>query len=210
MAATETEVVDADRRARTRWLMLGGAASLVLPLLGVFYLHWAETAGGASGSHGEVFEHREGSDSRLVPTQAVALPPVPKRPAAGAAKTAAPASGSSLDFIKPSEELRTKVEEKPPAPAPAPAKPAPAPAPVKKAPAKAAAKVKKGTKPFAHPKLQQTRGFSNFGSSGQSSGAGSGAAAGGTTPNVSELLKNLPPGAENNPQVQQYLKSQGR
>jgi hypothetical protein len=58
------------------------------------------------------------------------------------------------------------------------------------------------------PKLQPSRGFTNFGS-GKRSGAAApqgGSGGGGTE----ELLKNLPPGAADNPQLQEYLKSQGK
>lgn len=216
MPPPEQELSEQERKKKTVWLMAGGAVSLLLPLLGVFYLHWSANAGarGPSGRN-DLFEHREGGDRRLTPSQmAVAAPtgmtpPPSSLPTGG--KTETP-TGSSLDFIKPNDELAAKFAE-PPKTATAPAA-APAVAPAATA-AQAShtapkAKAKKGPKEFTMPKLQPSRGFTNFnsGKKGAATGAAmpQGAAGAG---DAGDLLKNLPPGAENNPQVQEYLKSHG-
>lgn len=207
-----------ERRKRTVWLIAGGAASLLLPLLGAVYLHVSSTAGAAGPSgRNDVFEHRDAGDKRLVPSQAavpvsaLAAPPPSSLPAAGGQTQSA--AGSSLDFIKPGAEMSSKFGDAPKAATATAAAPPPpvvaAPAP---APAAAKAPAKKGKKDFSMPKLQPTRGFSSMGGKGSAAGA-KGAAPGGAPgagADSQDMLKNLPPEAANNPQLQQYLKSQGK
>lgn len=208
MPAPEQELSEQDRKKRTIWLMVGGAASLILPLLGVAYLHWSSIsrAQGPSGRN-DVFERRDGGEKRLTPSQTAvpvsALASPPPSPLTAGGRTGQP-SGSSLDFIKPNGELAAKVAEPPKAAtAPAPAAAPAAAATETPAPAKAASK--KGKKEFSMPKLQPSRGFTNF-SSGKGSGKAAAAPQGGG--DSQDLLKNLPPDAANNPQLQEYLKKQ--
>jgi hypothetical protein len=215
MSAPEQEAVEQIRKKKTVWLMAGGAASLLFPLLGAFYLHWSAGAG-AQGPSGrsDVFERRDGGEKHITPSQTAVpsvgqMAPAPTSLATGAKETPV---GSSLDFIKSNDEMKNKVAVEPPKPATAtaaaPAAPAAAPAaPAAPAPAKTAAKKEK--KEFSMPKLQPSRGFTNFGK-GSSAPAG---AKGGSAPqgaNAQDLMKSLPPGAENDPRVQQYLKQQGK
>ncbi|MBI3565889.1 MAG: hypothetical protein HY079_11875 [Elusimicrobia bacterium] len=209
-----------ERRKRTVWLIAGGAASLLLPLLGAVYLHISSTAGGAGPSgRNDVFERRDAGDKRLVPSQAavpvsaLAAPPPSSLPTAGGQTQAA--VGSSLDFIKPGAEMSSKFGDSPKAAtatAAAPAAPPPAAAAPAPAPAAAKTPAKKGKKEFAMPKLQPTRGFSSMGGKGghaaPAGAAPAGAPAGGG--DAQDLLKNLPHGAADNPQLQQYLKGQGK
>jgi hypothetical protein len=218
MPAPEPEISEQDRKKRTVWLLAGGAASLLLPLLGVFYLHWSATSGaqGPSGRN-DVFERRDGGEKRIMPSQtAVPLavpmtPPPSSLPAGGATERPA---GSSLDFIKSNQEMSAKVNDAPKPAAAAAAPPAPAAAPADAAAPEAAAapaktKTKKGKKDFSMPKLQPSRGFTNF-NSGKAGAAAAKGAPGGAPggADAQDLLKNLPPGAENNPEVQKYLRQQ--
>ncbi len=208
-----------ERRKRTVWLLIGGAASLLLPLLGALYLHLKES-GGADGpsGRGDVFERRDSGEKKLVPSRA-AVPPLTTAtratpPAPGAASRDEPSAGSSLDFVKPGAEMAAKFSDNP-KPAPAGAAATAAPPAVDPAAAPAAASPpaktpgKKGKKDFAMPKLQPGRGFSPMGA--KNSGSRTPAtAAPGAGDDAQDLLKNLPPGAADNPQLRQYLKQQGK
>ena len=191
-----------NRRKKSIWLMAAGAVSLLIPLAGVIYLHLSQNAGAAGPSgRNDVFERRDGEDRNIIPTQTAVVTPPPAAPGAGAAGKG---GGSSLDFIKSSADLQARVT----APKAAAAGSVPAASTAPAAPpavAAVAAKtgVKPGKKPFVMPKLKPSRGFTNFGSTGQKGGAAAGGQ--GTT---ADFMKNLPPGAANDPQVQQYLKSQ--
>ncbi|MFI5363604.1 MAG: hypothetical protein ACHQ49_16685 [Elusimicrobiota bacterium] len=202
MATAEQEAPE-DRRKKTLWLLAAGAASLLIPLAGALYIHWRDNpAGGSPTARADVFERREGEERKITPSQTavVLAPPAQSRPAPAAAA----AGGSSLDFIKGGADMQGKAAEPKAAAAPAPAPAAAAP-PAVAAPAKAAAATAK--KPFNAPRLQPTRGFTHLGST---PGAANGGAAPGTSggQNTQGLLNNLPPGSENNPQIQAYLKSQ--
>lgn len=189
-----------ERATRTRWLLAGGAASLLLPLLGVVYLHFSGEGGAAAPSgRADLFERREGAERKIVPSQAVipapslVMPPPQAAPGASQAR----AAGSSLDFIRPSSELAAKTAETPKAEA------TPAPA-VSTTPAPTAAKTKSAKnakKPFTMPKLQPSRGFTGMGGPGKDAQSGQ---------NPQDLMKNLPPGAADDPRVQEYLKSRGQ
>jgi hypothetical protein len=195
-----------ERRKKTVWLMAAGAVSLLVPLAGAIYLHLSQNAGapGPSG-RSDVFERREGEEHKIVPTQTAVVnsPSTLMKPTGAISGAAADKpAGSSLDFIKSNADVQARIAEQKaaaaaPAASTAPAAPAAgAPAPV------AAAKTKAGKKPFVMPKLQPTRGFTNFGSTGK------GAANNGTQgQNPQDFLKNLPAGSQNDPQVQAYLKA---
>ncbi|NNN06210.1 MAG: hypothetical protein HKL90_09955 [Elusimicrobia bacterium] len=191
-----------ERQKKTRLLIIGGAASLVLPLLGAAYLYWADSkpAHGLSG-RSDVFERRE-DGGPVVPSRTVLA--VPNAPPAGGTAGAKPPS--SLDFIKADPDFQTR-----PASAAAAAPAAKAAATAAPATAKSVATPQKSAaakKAFVMPKLQPTRGFSNnFGSSGAAA-AGTAPAGNGNGQDVQQILQNLPPGAANNPDVQKYLQNQ--
>lgn len=210
------------RKKLTIWLIVGGVASLLLPLAGVIYLRVAESRAlrGPSG-RSNLFEHREGGEVKITPTQTVVIPnsavasPPPMAEGIRADSPPQP-GGSSLDFIKMSAELKARTEVPAPTtkPAQAPAQVETKEAPVEKPAAKTVAK--NGKKPFAFPKLQPSRGFSSFkgGKDAKKGAAGAQntqaldpqAAGAGGGQDMSEMLKNLPPGAENDPRIQEYLK----
>jgi len=196
-----------DRRKRTIWLLSGGAASLLLPLAGLAYIHWADTrpVPGPEGAS-DVFEHHDGQGP-VIPSQitpnVVALPP-------GGGAAAKPVS--SLDFVKPDPEFTARASAAAAAASGTAAAPVAAPATAAStATATAAAVSAKQTaasskKQFVMPKLQPGRGFTSFGSTGAgSSAAQQGGAASGAN---AQQLMNLPPGAANNPEIQKYLQSQ--
>lgn len=223
MPTPEPDALDA-RKKRTTLLLVGGAVSLVLPLLGVVYLRMSENKTARPPDSSVMFDRRETGDSKVNVSQTVAIVnPAAQAPAPGASSlpiaggqtvTTAPGA-SSLDFVKGGAN-NTYFQEKPTAaPAastPTAAAPAPAPAP-EEAPAKAVAK-KGGKKAFSMPKLQGTKGFSSFKGSSPKPTGGKGMTGvadpqSGNGGDMSELLKNVPGGA-NNPEVQKYLKSQGK
>ena len=204
--ATPEQEAPQERQKKTVWLLAGGAISLLVPLAGAIYLHVSQNAGAAGpSSHVDVFERREGEEHKITPTQTavVSSPATLMKPTGailGAAADNRPV-GSSLDFIKSNVDVQARVaEQKTAAAAPAASTAPAADAPV----AAAAAKTKPGKKPFAMPKLQPTRGFSSFGSTGSKGAAKAGAQTG---QNAQDFLKNLPPGSQNDPQVQAYLKA---
>ncbi|MDE2489827.1 MAG: hypothetical protein KGM24_03215 [Elusimicrobia bacterium] len=196
------------RKKRTLWLLAGGALSLLLPLLGALYLHWSqsEAVHGPSGRD-DVFDRRDGA--KLTPTQAVVVQPVYQTsPAAAAAGGTQKAPESSLDFIRPAAELK-------PPPASAGTAPAPKAAAAPKTARETAAKTKpapENKKPaaaFVMPKLQPTRGFTSMQGFGQSAQPASQKPTPGQGQDMQEFLKHLPPGAQNDPRVQAYLKEHG-
>ena len=212
MTSLEPDITEEARKKRTKWLLIGGAICLLLPLLGIFYLHWNSLSGGQGPSgRNDVFERRDGGERRITPSQTavpgpgLSIPQPSLPPSAG--RTEQP-TGSSLDFIKPGQEMAGKSPDaQKPAPAAAPA-PVVAPA-VQEEPAAAPSKTKakKVKKDFSMPKLQPSRGFTNFGSGKGGSAAPKGGSKGGSP---QDMLNNLPPDATNNPQLQQYLKQQGK
>ena len=207
MAMPEQEAPQ-ERQKKTVWLLAAGTASLLIPLAGAVYLHWSQNAGAAGPSgHIDVFERREGEERKITPTQTavVSSPSALMKPSgmpAGAAVADKP-PGSSLDFIKSNSEVQARIADSKTAAAAPAAAPAASTAPAAAAPI-AAAKTKPGKKAFVMPKLQPTRGFTNFGSTGSKGAANAGAQTG---QNAQDFLKNLPPGSQNDPQVQAYLKS---
>ena len=114
---------------------------------------------------------------------------------------------SSLDFIKPTREIPAKLTQPPPPQPPvasvAEIKTAP-PVTVKTVPARAA----KTKKIFMTPKLKPSRGFTKMGGASNPDPTGTNAPPPGMNPQ--DLMKNLPPEAANNPQLQQILKQQGK
>ena len=201
-----------ERKKKTIWLLAAGTASLLIPLAGAVYLHWSQNVGAAGPTgRSDVFERREGEDRKILPTQsavvtsasALTTPPPSGPTVSGAAGKPA---GSSLDFITSNADMQARLNDPKPAAAPPAASTAPA-APEEPPAAVPAAtkKAKAGKKEFTMPKLQPSRGFTNFGSTGNKGGSKSSAQSGGG--NSQDMLKNLPPGAENDPNVQAYLKA---
>ena len=204
--ATPDQEAPHERQKKTFWLMAGGAISLLVPLAGAIYLHMSQNAGapGPSG-RSDVFERREGEEHKIVPTQTavVSSPSALLKPTGAVAGAADKPAGSSLDFIKSNADVQARIADSKAAgsgPAASTASVAAAPAAAAAAPA-APAKTKPGKKPFVMPKLQPSRGFTNFGSTGSKGAANTGGQ------NPQDFLKNLPPGSQNDPQVQAYLKS---
>ncbi|MDE2511686.1 MAG: hypothetical protein KGL74_11245, partial [Elusimicrobia bacterium] len=112
MTSLDPEAQELARKKRTIWLLAGGAASLLLPLLGVIYLHWSSMSGGQGPTgRSDVFERREGGDRRITPSQTAvpsagyAVPPPSSLPTGGKTEQTAE---SSLDFVKPGQEMAGK------------------------------------------------------------------------------------------------------
>lgn len=205
-----------ERKKLTVLLIAGGVASLLLPLLAAVYLKMTES-GSAPGPSGrsDLFEQREGSEVKLTPTQAVVIPKLQGvSPVPFAGGRPAPTGGSSLDFIKGTDDLRARAQTPPPASAPAAAQTPPPPAePAPAAESKTTAKNAK--KAFSAPKLQPSRGFSGFTSGKDRKTGPQGAGAPGPQgmgggQDMSEALKNLPGGAGDDPRLKEYLKKQGK
>lgn len=223
MATPEEEALEA-RRKRTIWLMAGGAASLVLPLLGVVYIKMTEAKTARLPDSSVMFDRREKGDMKVNVSQTVTIvnpagqanPNATSLPIAGGQTVTTAVGGSSLDFVKGGANntyYQDKPAVTPPAVTTAPAAPpvvVPEPAPAPKSVAK-----KSGKKAFSIPKLQGTKGFSSFkgaspkptGGQGMTGIADPQAGKGGS--DEEDLIKNIP-GGMNNPEVQKYLKSQGK
>ncbi len=222
MSLPEQEALDI-RRKRTIWLMAGGAASLILPLLGVLYMRISEAKTARPPDSSVMFDRREKGEEKVNISQTVVAPAALAAPGASSlpiagGMTAAPASGngSSLDFVKGGAN-NTYFQDKAAAPAAeAEAAPPPPPAAGPSGPIPPASKTvaqKGGKKPFNMPKLQGTKQFSNFKSASPKPTGAPGGMTGVADPkagkgddDMAELLKNVPGGA-NNPEVQKYLKS---
>ncbi len=189
MSNSDQEALES-RNKRTVWLLAGAGASLLLPLLGLFYIRASESRSAHPPSNTVMFDRREAGEPKIGVTQAVPVTGIPA--AIPAAKPARAASrdkeNSSLNFVKGSGEYFKDDTAETPKIA-APEKSAESPAPVQ---SKASVK---GKKSFNKPKLQGVKTFNSF-------KKGSPKPAGGQE----DILKNLPPGAENNPEVLKYLK----
>lgn len=222
MGSPEQEVLDA-RKKRTILLLAGGAASLVLPLLGVVYIRLSEAKTARPPDSSVMFDRRENGDAKVNVSQTVTIMP-PASPG-GPGTSSLPIAGgptvtmtgSSLDFVKGGASPGAGYYgEKQAAPAASTQPAAPsgpiAAAPEPEAEPKTVAK-KGGKKAFNIPKLQGTKGFSSFKGKSPKPTGGAGLTgvadpqAGGG--DMEDLLKNVPGGADN-PEVQKYLKSQGK
>lgn len=225
MPTPEQEVLDA-RRKRTVWLLAGGAASLILPLLGVLYMRMNEAKTARPPDTSVTFERREKGEEKVNVSQTVTIvaPPAAGNPAqsslpvAGGMTMAPAPGGSSLDFVKGGANntyYQDKAAAPPPAAPPAAAAPAAPPPPVAEPAPKTVAQ-KGGKKAFNMPKLQGTKTFTNFkGASPKPTGAPTGMTgvadpqAGKGGGDMADMLKGVPGGVDN-PEVQKYLKSQGK
>lgn len=223
MSTPEQEILE-KRKKRTIFLMAGGAASLILPLLGVVYLQMNEAKTARPPDSSVTFERREDGDSKIRVSQTVTIvnPPalagsgVSSLPVAGGLTESPAPGGSSLDFVKGGEN-NTYYQDKPSVAAAAASTPtvtASEPLPETKASVKAIAQ-KSGKKSFNMPRLQGVKGFNSFKGASPKPTGGAGLTgvadpqAGKGDDDMSEMLKGIPGGA-NNPEVQKYLKSQGK
>ncbi len=218
---TPEEAVLQGRNKRTIGLLVAGGVSLVLPLLGIVYIRMTEAKTARAPDSSVMFDRREKGQEKVNVSQTVTIMnPGPagssasSLPVAGG-QTASPApGGSSLDFVKGGAN-NTYYQDKPAA-APAAstptvaAPPAPEPEPAPKTVVK-----KGGKKTFSMPKLQGTKSFSSFKGTSPKPGGGKGMT-GVADPqsekgggDMAEMLKSVPGGASN-PEVQKYLKSQGK
>ncbi len=217
------EAVQADRKKRTMLLIAGGAVSLILPACGAVYLFMKESGEGRAPNTSVMFERREAGDAKVAVTQAVAINPgaevlaTAATPAgmgssmpSGAPQTTAGGSlgmvkgdGNFLDGEKKAEAPAASTQT---AAAKAPPVEEGGPIAGKKAPAKG------GKKAFVMPKLQSGKGFTSFKGSPKPGGGQDygGVAAPQGKGGMEDMLKNLPPGSENNPEVQKLLQQQGR
>jgi pyruvate/2-oxoglutarate dehydrogenase complex dihydrolipoamide acyltransferase (E2) component len=202
-----------ERRKKTKWLMIAGAASLLLPLAGAVYMHWSDTAGtDGSNMRSDMFEAHDGRGP-LVPSQTVS---------AGQSMVGSGKAVSSLDFIKAGEEFKSHAPAMPAASTATAPVAAPVAAPAPAAPAAQAAA--NGKKQFFMPKLRTTgtnfkswlpsiptSGTSSAGAAGTPTVAGAvpgAAGAAGTAQNAKKTLQGLPPAAANDPNVQKLLQQQ--
>lgn len=221
MSASEPEVVE-KRDKRTRLLLAGGAVSLVLPLLGLVYIKLSEAKTAHAPNSSVMFDRRENGDAKVNVSQSVAIlaPPAAAQgqsslPIAGGQTMAPAAGGSSLDFVKGGTNNTYYQDKAAPAVSTQAAPAAPAPQPAPEPVQKTVAAKKGGKKAFNMPKLNGTKSFSgNFKSSSPKPTGGKGMA-GVADPqakgggDMADMLKNVPGGADN-PDLQKYLKTQGK
>lgn len=178
------------RNRRTLYLMVGGAASLLLPLLGVAYLKFMDQPPPQHSGPTVAFEHRGVDGTQLMKLSPAATPapamsgaplaqvpqlapregsPAPIQSEGGGAD-----AGGSLGFIRGGGDYYHDKGAAAPAPAQAAPAPqqaaAPAPAP-KPAPAVAQAKTKAAPKPFSMPHLH-TINSGSYGSFADKPGRG--------------------------------------
>lgn len=216
MADPTPEEIELQRRKKTLLLLVGGVLSLLIPLAGALYLKFGGSGEGKGLTRTDMFEKREAGDARITVTQGAA-PPVTTPVMTSALDSPPPAAGgSSLSFVKGDGDFESKPGAAPAAPPPAPTAPAPPIAqggPLAPEPAKGKAK---GKKEFVMPKLQtgkgftQMKGFSPKPTGGADISGISAPAAAGKGGDMAEMLKNLPPGTESNPELQKLLQSQGK
>lgn len=214
MGEPTPEEIELQRKKKTLLLLVGGVLSLLIPLAGALYLKFGGSGEGKGLTRTDMFEKREAGDARIVVTQGAA-PPVTTPVMTSAIEAPPPApGGSSLSFVKGDGDFDQKAEPaKPSAPAPA----APAPPVADGGPIAAETpKAMGGKKSFSMPKLQtgkgftQMKGFSPKPTGGADISGIAAPAAAGKGGDMAEMLKNLPPGAENNPEVRKLLQGQGK
>lgn len=213
------------RARKTRNLMIAGAVLLLLPLMGAAYILLNGSAGKdlAGGDSLSVFERREGAAPVAPMTTSAPALPMQKSLAAPQSLSEAEktkATGGSLSFIQGGSDYDYKPEI-PAATASVKTEPVAPPAPLeaveKKEPVaavKSTAKV--SIKPMNYPKLKPTtRGTfagSSFGKtqggSGQTSSLGAEGAPASGTPDMAEMMKNMPAGgAGGTPDMAEMMKN---
>jgi hypothetical protein len=214
MATPEQEAQEVARRKRTLLLMAGGIASLLIPLAGALYLKYGGSGETKGPGRTDVFERREAGDARV--TVGLAPAPVTASPMSPVAAPAPVSGGSSLSFVRGDGDFEGKPPGQPSpaaAAAPAPAAPVPQGGPIA---APEPEKGKGGKKVFSMPKLQtgkgftQMKGFSPKPTGGAEISGIAAPAAAGKGGDMAEMLKNLPPGADKNPEIQKLLQGQGK
>jgi len=214
MALADSEDKIIQRNRRTLYLLAGGAASLLIPLLGVLYIRMSDTSAAPAGNTPHAFARHDPADRlKAATTPAPSVRPAPSSlsaapPAPGSQGAVERPTGDSLGFIKGSGEyFPTEAPQAAPAPAKTEAQPAQPGAETAQQevgipnPRKAADKP--GTRAFVQPRLSDSkysvRPFSitpaATGKGGQGmakpGGAGQGAPPGGM-PDMGGMLKNLP------------------
>lgn len=217
--ATPEQDIQQGRDKRTKVLLAGGAVSLILPLLGVVYIRMNEAKTARAPDSSVTFERREAGEAKVNVSQTVTImAPLASSPAPGMSSlpvpggaTETPGGGSSLDFVKGGTFPEKSTATAPSAPPVAAAAPIPQ---VESGPIAKPVPQKGGKKAFSMPKLQGTKGFSSFkgGSPKPTGGKGINGAAdkpAADDGDMAEMLKKYP-GGVNNPEVQKYLKSQGK
>lgn len=200
------EVKELERKRRTLYLMIGGAASLILPLLGALYIRMSDTqVKGPGGSGGAIFARRgvDGSPQlKVVPVLSAAPAAGSSAPSPAPIRQAAESqAGGSLGFIRGGSDYSDN-KAAPPAPAaaaPQKTEAAPAPAapeqketqiPQPKTTAKAAAR------PVNAPKLKPTKGFNTWGKPGSGAKKNqNGEEQSGAAPDMGEMMKKMGGGA---------------
>jgi len=209
--------VQKGRDKRTIALLAGGAVSLILPLLGVVYIRMSEAKTARAPDSSVMFDRRENGEAKVNVSQtvtivnpaAISVPSGGSLPMPGGA-TSTPGGGSSLDFVKGGSFPEKTAAPAASTPTVAAAPPAPA---LESGPIAKPVAQKGGKKAFSMPKLQGTKGFNSFkGGSPKPTGkglTGAAAPAGKDDDDMADMLKGVPGGA-NNPEVQKYLKSQGK
>lgn len=213
---TPEQEVQEGRKKRTVLLLAGGAASLLLPLIGVVYIKMGESKAARAPNAAVMFDRREGGEAKVNISQTVTINPAVAVPAgqsslpvAGQAGMTPAPGNSSLDMVKGSNSYyQDKPAEAPKASTPTapPAAPAAAPEPAPKTAAK-----KGGAKPFTMPKLHGTKSLnSNFTQKSPKPTGGTGMTgvadpqAGKSGGDMNDMLKNIPGGIDN-PEVQKLM-----
>lgn len=216
---TPEQDIQQGRDKRTKVLLAVGAVSLILPLLWVVYIRMNEAKTARVPDSSVMFERREDGEEKVNVSQTVTIMNTSATPGSAASSlpvpggmtaTPAPGGGSSLDFVKGGAFPDKNAAPTASTPTVAAAAPAPQ---IESGPIAKPVAQKGGKKAFNMPKLQGTKGFSSFkGGSPKPAGKGlTGAAgpAGKDDDDMADMLKNVP-GGVNNPEVQKYLKSQGK
>ncbi len=179
------------RNRRTMFLILAGAACLLVPLAGLLYIRLSETpVSTIAGSVTHPFERRASPIDRSRP----AMTPAPFPDATPGA------ANNSLLFIKGGNEFYPSSQQPSPPPAAAPAAaeanpPEAAPVPDTATAAKTS-RPKAVVKPVARPKLQHGKfgasAFGGFNNQKGTPGAPQNDQAPADAPDMSSMLKNLP------------------
>ncbi|HAM35474.1 MAG TPA: hypothetical protein DEB40_04295 [Elusimicrobia bacterium] len=184
------------RNRRSLLILLAGAASLLIPLLGVVYLRITESPGPfipGNAAHG--FARRQTQADRIRVPVAPAMPvPMEQAPPAGRPAPAAPqpAGTDSLGFVKAGSEYYPPPPAQPPAARPSAPEPK---APPKKASVAKAKPKKTAPKRFVQPKLQNSGARGSFSDFKANKPLGAGQAPGapsGDVPDVGSMLGDIP------------------
>lgn len=163
------------RSRRTLFLLLGGAASLLLPLGAILYLKLTDPSAGRNGPQAAVLFEKRGydgqsaSNSKITPAMTPAVNGgLPNAPAGADGKpgvSPAVPAGSSLSMVRGGEDMYEKPAPAPPPPAPKPQVQAKAPPPPPEPEPEPAPQPT--ARAFQPPKLKSSGNFTQFKSSWQ-------------------------------------------